>query len=49
MMWDVEKLGETIRKRLGKKANAIWKSLANDLYAIDILKNHIQSILVCPN
>lgn len=38
---EIEMLGLTIHKRLGKKANALWREAERDLMFIEIIKNHI--------
>ena len=41
---EIEKLGLTIRKRLGKKANILWRDAERDLFAANIIKSHITKV-----
>ena len=41
---EIEKLGLIISKRLGKKANALWRDAKVDLIIINIIKDHITKI-----
>lgn len=42
---EIEKLGITISKRLGKKANALWWKAQRDLVFADIVRNHITRVV----
>lgn len=42
---EIEKLGLTIYKRLGKKANALWREAERDLILANTLRNHITRVV----
>ena len=42
----IEKLDDIIKRRLGKKANALWQELKRDLFVAEILRNHINKSVV---
>lgn len=44
----IDKLDTTIQKRLGIRANALWREFKRDLILADVVKNHISIIKTPP-